>query len=78
MYGYGYNPTLTLHLCGIVQEGCWGLGFWAQPTPSSRQLPPGLNPRLCTCLGYRGTSPTRNTPLLGFYRRTIPRVLQWS
>ena len=29
-------------------------------------------------LAYRGTSPIRNTPLLGLYSRTIPRVLWWS
>ena len=28
--------------------------------------------------GDRGTSLIRNTPLLGSYRRTIPRVLWWS
>ena len=27
---------------------------------------------------YRGTSRIRNTPLLGSYSRTIPRVLRWS
>ena len=27
---------------------------------------------------YRSTSPLRNTPLLGPYSRTIPRVLWWS
>jgi len=27
---------------------------------------------------YRGTSLIRNTPLLGPYSRTIPRVLWWS
>ena len=27
---------------------------------------------------YRGTSPVRNTPLLGPYSKTIPRVLWWS
>ena len=28
--------------------------------------------------GYRGTSPIRNTPLLGPYSRTLPRVINWS
>ena len=27
---------------------------------------------------YRGTSLIRNTPLLGPYSRTIPRVVWWS
>ena len=28
-------------------------------------------------LSYRGTSLIRNTPLLGPYSKTIPRVLRW-
>ena len=28
--------------------------------------------------GYMGTSLMRNTPLLGRYSKTIPRVLWWS
>jgi hypothetical protein len=28
--------------------------------------------------GYTGTSLIRNTPLLGPYSRTLPRVLWWS
>ena len=35
------------------------------------------HPRLLRSM-YRGTSLIRNTPLLGPYRRTIPRVLWWS
>ena len=39
----------------------------------SRVMPSGG-----TLAVYRGTSLIRNTPLLGPYSRTIPRVLWWS
>jgi len=32
----------------------------------------------CPGGGYRGTSFIRNTPLLGPYSKTLPRVLRWS
>ena len=39
-------------------------------------LPPAQpQPRM---QGYRGTSLIRNTPRLGPYSRTIPRVIWWS
>ena len=33
---------------------------------------------MCEDRAYRGISFIRNTPLLGPYSRTIPRVLWWS
>jgi len=46
-------------------------GAWAA-TPACSAHPLGGE------LRYRGTPLIRNTPLLGPYRRTIPRVLWWS
>ena len=40
----------------------------SDPAPSAREM----------LRRYRGTSFIRNTPLLGQYSRTIPRVLRWS
>ena len=45
------------------------------PVPSADRHVPRV---LSQISAYRGTSLMRNTPLLGPFSRTIPRVLWWS
>ena len=62
----GLQIFISHHLCQTPKRGihirCLALRKWRTP----------LHER---CRPYRGTSLIRNTPLLGPYSRTIPRVL---
>jgi hypothetical protein len=60
-----------------------GLGIGSSHQPSEvkhlhRFATPDLPDPNPGGVGYRGTSLMRGTPLIGPYRRTIPRVLWWS
>jgi len=51
---------------------------WDRPASGERAWGCWDFPRKGQETGYRGISLIRNTPLLGPYSRTIPRVLWWS
>jgi hypothetical protein len=53
-------------------------GFRVESPPFHPPMPGGIGARAAHGIGYRGTSLIRNTPLLGPYSRTLPRVLWWS
>ena len=54
---------------GFLGESCSGKGVRCRP----RSRRTGSAPS-----SYRGTSLIRNTPLLGPYRRALPRAILWS
>ena len=75
----GFGPRV-----GGWEFGVWGLGVrvrglgfrdkgLGKPFLDCRSCTPYANPA-----PYRGTSLIRSNPLLGPYRRTIPRALWWS
>jgi len=57
---------VPLYMSPGVCVAAWGGG----KAPRSRLLFPDT--------GYRGTSLIRNTPPLGPYSKTLPRVIWWS
>ena len=74
----GSNLDLSSRFEALFLSSIYGTSLAPLPSRAPHHLHSALGQCCVTKYWYRGTSLIRNTPLLGPYRRSIPRVLWWS